>query len=68
MIAFDRDRAGQEMTERIKSQLLNAVSKIPSSIDWNEELVKTFDWASKNHQGEIRQRQHGIERGGGLSL
>jgi 5S rRNA maturation endonuclease (ribonuclease M5) len=68
VIAFDRDRAGQEMTERIKTQLPNAVSKTPSSIDWNQDLVNTFDWANKNRSQEIKQQQRGIERGGGLSL
>ena len=68
VIAFDRDPAGREMTERIKSQLPNAVVKTPSSVDWNRDLVNSFDWASKNHQREIKQRQRGIERGGGLSL
>ena len=61
VIAFDRDRSGKEMAARIKAQLPNAVVKTPSSVDWNRDLVNSFDWASKNLQREIK-------RGGGLSL
>jgi 5S rRNA maturation endonuclease (ribonuclease M5) len=69
VIAFDRDRAGQEMTQRIQSQLPQAVCKEPKAIDWNQDLVNTFDWANKNRSQEIKQQQQrGIERGGGLSL
>jgi hypothetical protein len=57
------------MAERIKSQLPNAVSKTPKAIDWNQDLVNTFDWASLKRSHEInRQHQRGIEKGGGLSL
>jgi Zn-dependent M16 (insulinase) family peptidase len=57
------------MAERIKTQLPNAVSKTPKAIDWNQDLVNTFDWANQNRINEInRQHQRGIERGGGLSL
>jgi 5S rRNA maturation endonuclease (ribonuclease M5) len=69
VIAFDRDRAGQSMAERIKTQLPNAVSKTPKAIDWNQDLVNTFDWANQNRSNEInRQHQRGVEKGGGLSL
>ena len=69
VIAFDRDRSGQEMAIKIKSQLPNAVSKTPKAIDWNQDLVNTFDWANQNRSNEVnRQHQRGIERGGGLSL
>jgi 5S rRNA maturation endonuclease (ribonuclease M5) len=69
VIAFDRDRAGQEMTQRIQSQLPQAVCKEPKAIDWNQDLVNTFDWANQNRSNEInRQQERGIERGGGLSL
>jgi 5S rRNA maturation endonuclease (ribonuclease M5) len=69
VIAFDRDRTGQEMTQRIQSQLPQAVCKEPKAIDWNQDLVNTFDWANKNRSQEIKQQQQrGIERGGGLSL
>ncbi|HEY9772149.1 MAG TPA: MobV family relaxase [Coleofasciculaceae cyanobacterium] len=69
VIAFDRDRSGQSMAERIKTQLPNAVSKTPKAIDWNQDLVNTFDWVNQKRSHEInRQHQRGIERGGGLSL
>jgi 5S rRNA maturation endonuclease (ribonuclease M5) len=67
VIAFDRDRAGQEMTQRIQSQLPQAVCKEPKAIDWNQELVNTFDWAIKNRSQQIKP-QRGIERDTGLSL
>ena len=67
VIALDSDRSGREMAERIKSQLPQAVSKTPKAIDWNQELVNSFDWSSKNKNNEIK-RQRGIERDGGLSL
>ena len=60
-IAFDRDRSGKEMAARIKAFLPNAVVKTPSSVDWNRDLVNSFDWASQKRSNEI-------ERGGGLSL
>ena len=67
VIAFDRDRAGREMTERISAQLPNAIIKTPFAIDWNIDLVNSFDWSSKNRSNEMK-RKSGIERGGGLSL
>ena len=60
-IAFDRDRAGREMAERIKGQLPKAVVKIPKAKDWNQDLVNSLDWFSKNRSNEI-------DRGRGLSL
>jgi 5S rRNA maturation endonuclease (ribonuclease M5) len=68
VIAFDRDRSGQEMAQRVKAQLPNAVCKTPKAIDWNQDLVKTFDWSNQKRSNEInRQHQRGVERGGGLS-
>ena len=68
VIAFDRDRAGREMTERIKSQLPQASSKTPLSNDWNQDLVNSFDWSSNLRSNEVK-IQHGLEQsGGGLSL
>ncbi|NJK58556.1 MAG: DUF3991 domain-containing protein [Pleurocapsa sp. SU_5_0] len=67
VIALDRDRAGQEMTERIKTQLPNAVSKTPKAIDWNQDLVNTFDWANQKRSHEIK-HQHERDIGRGLSL
>ena len=61
VIAFDRDRAGQEMTERVQSQLPKAMRKIPKAIDWNQDLVNSLDWFGKNRSNEI-------DRGRGLSL
>ena len=65
-IAFDRDRAGREMTERIKEQLPKAIVKTPKAIDWNQDLVNSLDWFALNQSNEIKQ-QRGLERGGGLS-
>ena len=70
VIAFDGDRAGREMTEKIKAQLPQAKSKTPSLIDWNQDLVNSFDWSGLN-QSKSHERKHpsrGIERDGGLSL
>ena len=68
VIALDRDRAGREMTQRIKSQLPGASTKTPLSNDWNQDLVNSFDWTNNTISNEIK-RQHGPERsGGGLSL
>jgi hypothetical protein len=69
VIAFDRDAGGQSMAQRVSSQLPNATRKISKAVDWNQDLVNTFDWANQNRNNEIsRQHQRGIERGGGLSL
>jgi hypothetical protein len=49
--------------------LPNAVSKTPKAIDWNQDLVNTFDWSNQKRSNEVnRQHQREIERGGGLSL
>jgi 5S rRNA maturation endonuclease (ribonuclease M5) len=69
VIAFDRDAGGQSMAERIKTQLPNAVSKTPKAIDWNQDLVNTFDWANQKRSHEIKQQiQHERDTGRGLSL
>jgi hypothetical protein len=69
VIAFDNDQPAQSMSQRLKIQLPNAVCKTPKAIDWNQDLVNTFDWANQNRSNEIKQQhQRGIERGGGLSL
>jgi 5S rRNA maturation endonuclease (ribonuclease M5) len=67
VLALDRDRSGQEMAQRIKTQLPNAVSKTPKAIDWNQDLVNTFDWSNQNRSQQIKP-QRGIERDTGLSL
>ena len=67
VIALDRDRSGQSMAERIKTQLPNAVSKMPKAIDWNQDLVNTFDWANQKRSHEIK-HQHERDIGRGLSL
>ncbi|MEY4520057.1 MAG: hypothetical protein RLZZ499_2657, partial [Cyanobacteriota bacterium] len=57
------------MAQRIKTQLPKAVRKSPKAIDWNQDLVNTFDWANQNRSNEIKQQhERGIEKGGGLSL
>jgi hypothetical protein len=57
------------MAQRIKTQLPNAVSKTPKAIDWNQDLVNTFDWANQNRINEIKQQiQHERDTGRGLSL
>lgn len=45
-IAFDNDDEGKRMAERIKSKLPEAVSKMPKSVDWNQDLVNTLDWGN----------------------
>jgi len=59
-IAFDRDRPGREMAEKIKEQLPKATVKTPKAIDWNQDLVNSLDWLGKNQSNEI-------ERGRGWS-
>ena len=67
-IAYDNDHSGNLMAQRVKAQLPNAVRKSPKTIDWNQDLVDTFDWTSQNRSNEIkRQPQHGQDRGMGLS-
>ena len=43
-IAFDNDEAGEEMAIRVSKKLPKAVRKTPSSVDWNIDLVNSFDW------------------------
>lgn len=69
VIAYDNDQAGNLMAQRVKSQLPNAVCKSPKAVDWNQELVNTFDWSNKNRSNEIiRRPQHERDEGRGLSL
>lgn len=58
-IAFDNDAAGEEMVEKIKSELPEAVRKTPKSVDWNQDLVNTFDWAS-SESINIKTRKDGM--------
>ena len=53
VIAFDRDRAGREMTQKVQSRLPNALVKTPKAIDWNQDLVNSLDWFGKNRSIEI---------------
>jgi Plasmid recombination enzyme/Protein of unknown function (DUF3991)/Toprim-like len=71
VIAYDNDTSGNLMAQRVKAQLPNAVSKTPKAIDWNQDLVNTFDWANQNQNRshEInRQPRHEPDTGRGLSL
>jgi Plasmid recombination enzyme/Protein of unknown function (DUF3991)/Toprim-like len=69
VLAYDNDTSGNLMAQKVKSQLPNAVRKTPKAIDWNQDLVNTFDWANKNRANDIT-RQSKIEQdtGRGLSL
>ena len=68
-IAFDNDEAGEEMAQRVKLQLPEAIRKTPKSVDWNEDLVNTFNWvkSDKNIQASREPRQMRSSEGG-LSL
>ncbi|HEY9768510.1 MAG TPA: MobV family relaxase [Coleofasciculaceae cyanobacterium] len=69
VIAVDNDPSGDLMAQRVKAQLPNAVRKTPSSIDWNQDLVNTFDWSNQNRSNEVnRQPRHEPDTGRGLSL
>ena len=69
VIAYDNDHSGNLMAQRVKTQLPNAVRKLSKAIDWNQELVNTFDWSNKNRSHEIKQQiQHERDTGRGLSL
>jgi hypothetical protein len=66
VVAFDRDRTGQEMTKAVQLQLPNAVCKTPSSIDWNRDLVNSFDWSHSRHNNEVKKQpeyKQEIDRG-----
>ena len=69
VIAYDNDKPGSEMAQRVQSQLPFAKRKTPKANDWNIDLVNTFDWASKNPRNDILwQHQHERDTGRGLSL
>ncbi|MGB5633770.1 MAG: hypothetical protein WBM44_30840 [Waterburya sp.] len=46
--------------------LPNAVCKTPKAIDWNQDLVNSFDWLDKNRSNEIK-HQHERDTDRGLS-
>ena len=69
IVAYDNDEPGNLMAQRVLSQLPNSVRKIPKAIDWNEELVNTFNWSNSSRSKEIKkQPQHERKLDGGLSL
>ncbi len=69
VVAYDNDLAGNLMAQKVNSQLSNSVRKSPKAIDWNEDLVNTFDWSNSSRTGVIeRSSQHEQDRGRGLSL
>lgn len=67
-IAFDNDEAGEEMAAIVKSKLPKAVRKTPSSVDWNQDLVNSFDWlkTSQNIQTSKEPPERSNSRGLGL--
>ena len=69
IVAYDHDDPGNLMAQRVISQLPNSVRSLPKAIDWNEELLNTFNWEPTSRINEIkRQPQHERKRDGGLSL
>ncbi|MGB5631949.1 MAG: toprim domain-containing protein [Waterburya sp.] len=67
-IAYDNDDAGELMAQRVKSQLPEAVRKTPKAVDWNQDLVNTFDWSSlsrsdgmQRHPRQERKRDRGFK-------
>jgi len=66
VIAFDRDLSGQEMAERVKEQLPKAVVKSPKAVDWNIDLVNTFNWSNSSLEKSTKQQpqpKQNIDRG-----
>ncbi|MGV2831961.1 toprim domain-containing protein [Myxosarcina sp. GI1(2024)] len=47
-LAFDNDDGGEAMATRVSNKLPKAVRKTPKSIDWNQDLVNSFDWSKTN--------------------
>ena len=69
IVALDNDVAGNLMAQKMLSQLPNAVRKLPKAIDWNSELLNTFNWSNSSRSKEIKkQPQHEQKRDEGLSL
>lgn len=69
VVAFDNDPAGNLMAQLAMSQLPNSVRKIPSSVDWNEELVNRFNWLNQSQRKEIDlPNQQSYKQDRGLSL
>jgi hypothetical protein len=67
--SYDNDEPGNLMAQKVRSQLPNSVRKLPKAIDWNEELLNTFDWSSTSRINEIKKPpQREPSRDGGLSL
>ncbi len=69
IVAYDNDEAGNLMAQRVKSELPDAVRRLPKAVDWNEDLVNSFDWSrlSRSDKTERHPRQQ-RERDGGLKL
>lgn len=57
-IAYDNDQVGEEMVQKIKSQLPDAVRKLPLAKDWNEDLINQFDWLNLSSDDPTRQQLH----------
>ena len=54
IVAYDNDEAGNLMAQRVKSQLPDAIRKLPKAVDWNEDLVGMFDWSSLSPSKGLR--------------
>ena len=59
IVAYDNDEAGNLMAQRVKSELPDAVRKLPQAVDWNEDLVNSFDWSPTPQN---RARERGLKR------
>ncbi len=56
IVAYDNDDPGNLMAQKVQSMLPNSVRRLPKTKDWNEELLKMFDWDSKQRIKEIKKK------------
>lgn len=66
IVAYDNDRDGNLMAQRVITQLPNSVRRLPRAKDWNDELKNAFNLEATRRQSQqqspSQQRGHGIGR------
>ena len=53
VIAYDNDEPGNLMAQKTREKLPNSVRVLPKAVDWNKQLVNTFNWSNLSREREI---------------
>jgi regulator of replication initiation timing len=62
IVAYDNDKAGEEMAQSVMEQLPNSVRLSPGAKDWNEQLKKSLNFERHNQQEYSHKHSKGLSR------